>query len=125
MATDHTEEFRSVLAAAGYNNVVAGDRWPSADEAMLVLPAPGGPRQRYLDGGSVEDKQDGVQVLVRGPANEFGDTKRRAYAAYDALRFSETSNYTYWMPLGGPGFIGRDEDERPQFSINFIARIDE
>lgn len=123
MATDHTETLRLLLVAAGFSNVVAGDRWPDADEAVVILPAPGGPRRRFLDGGTAEDKQDGVQVIVRGSRNGYAAAHTRARAIYNALRFAAPDGYDYIVPQGGAGYIGRDGDERPQFSINFIARL--
>lgn len=125
MASDHTETIRALLADGGVDNVVAGDSWPSADAAVLVLPAPGLEPRPYLDGGNTSDRQDGVQVLVRGSSIAYGAAYGVARSCYDLIHCARPTGYTSITARNAPQYIGRDDENRPRFSIQFIARIDE
>ena len=125
MPSSRTATVRTLLVNAGYTNVVAGDRWPSTDAAMLVLDAPGAAPQQYLDGGAKTRWRDGVQILVRGAANDFEGTQTRALGARDAVHVAQPTGYESIEAVGSVSFIGRDGDDRPLFSINFIATIEE
>ncbi len=70
-----------------------------------------------------------IQVLVRGETNGYLGTFREAKAVKDILLGapSQDLNSDRWVSITQNGdlmFIGRDESDRPVFSINFALIIE-
>ena len=70
-----------------------------------------------------------MQVVVRGAVGTYLDTFREAKAVKDLLLGVDSQDILgdRWVSItlnGDLGFIGRDEDERPMFSINFALIIE-
>ncbi len=70
-----------------------------------------------------------IQVLVRGETNGYLDTFREAKAVKDLLLgvTSQDINLDRWVSVTQNGdlmFIGRDESDRPIFSMNFALIIE-
>ena len=70
-----------------------------------------------------------IQVVVRGAVGTYLDTFREAKAVKDLLMGADSQDILgdRWVSItmnGDLGFIGRDEDERPMFSINFALIIE-
>lgn len=117
---------RAKLAAEGYSNVVAGPFYEGQPaDAIAVLAAPGAAPQALLNGGANEVKQEGIQVLVRSNQGDFAGGKQRARNIYDDLRFYQPAGYIDIRPQGTWSYIGADDQGRHQFSLNFIAQIQE
>lgn len=69
-----------------------------------------------------------VQVIVRGEKNTFGVTEARADALLAFLdNYVGMMNGTYYSQIecrhSAPLYIGVDENVRPTFSINFLAKV--
>jgi len=70
-----------------------------------------------------------LQVMVRGAVGTYLDTFVEAKAVKDILLGtpSQDLNGDRWVSItqnGELGFLGRDEDERPLFSVNFALIIE-
>lgn len=70
-----------------------------------------------------------LNIIVRGEINGYLDTYREAKAVKDILLGvdSQDLNGDRWVSVlmnGDMGFIGRDEAERPTFSMNFSLIIE-
>jgi len=70
-----------------------------------------------------------VQIMVRGEINGYLATFREAKAVKDLLLgvTSQNLNGDRWVSVlmnGDMAFIGRDESERPLFSMNFSLIIE-
>jgi len=70
-----------------------------------------------------------LQVVVRGPVNGYMNTFREAKAVKDLLLgvTSQDILLDRWVSVtqsGDLGFIGRDENMRPNFSVNFALIIE-
>jgi hypothetical protein len=81
---------------------------------------PGAPRSRN------------VQVRIRGPKGDvrIGEAKALAvYAALHGLGQRALPGGTWvsllWSPQDGPTWIGRDEQDRPEWTVNLRAEIDQ
>ena len=70
-----------------------------------------------------------LQAVVRGDANDYLDAFREAKAVKDILLGAPSQDLLSdrWVSVtmsGDLGFIGRDENERPLFSMNFALIIE-
>jgi len=70
-----------------------------------------------------------LQVMVRGAVGTYLTTFVEAKAVKDILlgAYSQNLNGDRWVSItqnGDLGFLGRDEDERPLFSVNFALIIE-
>jgi len=70
-----------------------------------------------------------LQAVIRGPVGSYLDTFREAKAVKDILLGAPSQDLLSdrWVSvtmIGDLGFIGRDENERPLFSMNFALIIE-
>jgi len=70
-----------------------------------------------------------LQVVVRGSVGSYLDTYNEAKAVKDILLGAPSQDLLSdrWVSItmmGDLGFIGRDENERPMFSVNFALIIE-
>lgn len=122
MATDVPAVIAQELRDQGFTNVYASEEWPTAPSASLVLLAPSPPPEGAF-GAGLERKLIVFQVLTR--AQRTGDARTEALNIYDHLRYLRPTGWVMIRPLGQPFPIGQDEDGRPQYSANYVARIHE
>ncbi len=99
---------------------------PATPDKVIMISDTGGwddPNPRYLLDFPT------CQVMVRGEANGYLDTFREAKAVKDNLLGvpSQDINNDRLVSItmrSDAGFIGRDEKQRPLFSINFALIIE-
>lgn len=93
----------------------------------ITIAAYGGPQPHgYQDGSNQTYRSEDVQLRVRGPVNGFVTTLARAESLWTAMNRPSSASistgsalYVRVQPLqSGPIWMGEDDQERPEFSIN-------
>lgn len=93
----------------------------------VVIQEYGGPQPNaFLDRRGQTYRKTDVQVRLRGPSGSYLRIKSRADAVWNALNrvssgsiSSATRTYVRIEPLqSGPLFIGEDDQECPEFTVN-------
>lgn len=93
----------------------------------VVIQEYGGPQPYgFLDGRTQTYRQVDVQIRVRGAVGGYAVAKGRAERIWNALNrcsgasvSSATRSYVRIEPLtSGPQFIGEDDTECPEFTLN-------
>jgi len=85
-------------------------------------------------GGGMPTESTGVlrpsiQLLVRGKAEDLGNTEAKAYELFNALKhkrdflIGNASIVELYATQSAPLYTGEDEAKRPIFSINLMATI--
>lgn len=95
-------------------------------EAVTILEYGGPQPNGFLDGLGQTYRQVDVQIRVRGKIGSYLVTKSRADRIWNALNrcsggsvSSATRSYVRIEPLNsGPQFIGEDDTECPEFTLN-------
>jgi len=118
------EDIASLLSSSGYGTLgenLFGYEWGNSDDQVLILNSSGTPsdlKDLYIN--------EGLQILVRGNQREAaGDVYTKAYSIYEFLvKLSENveingTNYKGFEPTSNIAPLGKDENERHLFSMNF------
>jgi hypothetical protein len=132
MGTDHAATVRtrliSQVADLSSSNCFTGgvrDNSQIPDRAVFIASA-GGPEPDHMLGSSGDIKTPRITIRVRGRKGQRNETYTLADQCYDAVN--------RWIPAGyisvvcdqsSPNFIGQDDNERYEYTINLKARINE
>lgn len=101
---------------------------PSPDVALCVYEYPGrAPIEHFADGGYSIDLPR-VQVVSRGPREDYPTARDNALAARDALSgvTEQTVGSLHVMRIASLASLmhqGNDEQHRPKISVNFEAHV--
>ena len=109
------------------NDDLFGGEWGDTDEQILVLEGVGVPSDL-----KESFENPGVQILVRGPVAGQGtgrdiDVYAKAKAVYDLLVSQEDNVligdvcYTGFEPTSNIAPLGKDDNERFNYSMNFTT----
>lgn len=97
----------------------------SPDQCLAIIPRPGlKPEQKYGVTTVAYDKP-AIQILVRGPREDYAAARTMAFAAYEALGAvqAQTINGSFYHAAnlaGAPGYVGEDGNRRPLFALNLV-----
>lgn len=122
-----SEDVRSVLVTAGVVSATPGNAWsvhighlPKSPNQVVAISDTGGlsPNPKWLL------DYPSVQILIRGAANGYVETRNKAIRIKDELLgiVSQDVNGNRLASVtmaGDVAFIGVDQIERPMFSLNF------
>lgn len=102
-------------------NVYKAFQPDTPDDCITIIDTGGALPNRYIP-----TADPSFQVLVR--ASEYGDAQSLVDSLVDLLhqKVGSTIGSHYYYSiflLGEPGYIGRDDKDRYEFSMNFIAHI--
>ena len=123
-----SEEAKKILAThvatSGWQTEIGA--MPSKPDKVIMISDTGGqdPNPKWLLDFPT------LQVMIRGIASGYLVTAREAKAVKDlilgiaAFTTSEGDRWVSATMNGDLGFIGRDEDMRPMFSVNFALIIE-
>jgi hypothetical protein len=123
-----SEEAKKLLAAhvatSGWQTEIGA--MPATPDEVIMISDTGGldPNPKWLLDFPT------IQVMIRGAVNGYLDTAREGKAVKDLLLGAgafTTSEGDRWVSItqnGDLSFIGRDEDMRPLFTVNFALIIE-
>lgn len=123
-----SEEAKKLLAthvaASGWQTEIGA--MPAEPDKIIMISDTGGqePNPKWLLDFPT------IQCMIRGIVNGYLDTAREAKAVKDLILGVDsftTSEGDRWVSAtmnGDLGFIGRDENMRPMFSVNFALIIE-
>lgn len=63
----------------------------------------------------------GLQILVRGLPGTYAVTAQKAEAIWEALHQASTGSLLLITGVNNPIWLGYDQQDRPQWSINFLT----
>lgn len=106
-----TSEIKTLLS--GVANVYVGSQPAAPDNVVTVYNSGGFPRQ--LSGSFIEEPT--VQILVRNLSYAAGETV--CQTVKDALHGKSTTNIMVIQQMGDIQDMGRDNNGRQEFSLNF------
>ncbi|MGM0409191.1 MAG: minor capsid protein [Bacillota bacterium] len=94
------------------------------DKVITFFDTGGMAEQNLLNSDEQGLKYPTVQVRIRGTKNSYVDTRELAEDVYDNLHklYLENMNenlYKQVIAVGEPIWLGYDENNRPEWSINF------
>jgi hypothetical protein len=128
------EDVASHLVSTGRITALGTDcfiNWmPETPDAVVVLTETGGSAPEYSLGGSQPPvlRSYGLQVRVRGAITGAQAARTLIENIWSDLGLvsSRTINSTVYhviVPVSSPMYLGRDTNERPEFTANFIAEV--
>ncbi len=99
-------------------------RQSGTDKCVTFYDSGGDPEQNLLNLSENGWKYPTIQVMIRGNVNAYTDTRELAEDVYSqlhkAMRFTSNSHdYEQVIATGEPIFMGYDDNNRPEWSINF------
>jgi hypothetical protein len=99
---------------------------PSMPDRCCAVARYGGPESAATD----DYDEPSIQLRFRGPAGDVRTVEQAAQAAYDALHAigSRTLAGGTWLQdaigaQSGPIFIGFDQNQRPEYTVNLRCEI--
>lgn len=106
--------------------LVGRDFFPSTShDRQIAIVASGGLGEQDYDGVTCHYR---IQLLVRSAVNGSSELETKATAAATALNHYKGAlngtQYDHILLQGKPTWIGRDENQRPMYSVNFVAYRD-
>ena len=104
----------------GPESVVAasGDKFGSPAECIFVMDAGGPAPAPFLD-GSTSEWEEVVQIIKRGPHNEWEATKADALEMMHSLqRYALTGYYFCLVTQPNPTYLGQTDTGLHRFSFN-------
>ena len=118
-----SQDIKDILVADGigtFGTDLFVSKQPSTPDAVVTVYDTGG----FAPEGTTSDHYPTVQVLIRGDQNSYRTTYTKAENVRDSLHrlHDETWNSTKYIAIWAMSdiiFVGYDENERPEFSINF------
>jgi Bacteriophage minor capsid protein len=122
------DDLAAKLAALGHgtvgSSIFIGDELPvssAVPETAVFVRVTGGPPSndtfRRLHGV----RWPTVQVLVRAPAHDYQAGQTKANSIFTTAHGAAISGYSECKAMSsGPIYIGKDSQDRPKFSINFM-----
>lgn len=128
------ENTRTRLIAAGLvtGNLTAGSAWiglvgglTDAITAPQVAIIDTGGIFPYDSHNSTPPARPGLQILVRGLPNAWADAAAKARAVWASLRASAPTGVMLASPTTSPIDLGRDDQNRPTWSMNFQLIVKE
>ncbi len=102
---------------------------PESPDIAVVLTETSAPAPEYTLGGENNPAvlQYGLQVRVRGTitgAQAARTLIENVWRDLDIVdRTLSSTRYYRIAPTGGPMYLGRDANERPEFTANFIGEV--
>lgn len=117
-----SEDIKDILVAAGVGifktNLFIGTMPASPDANVTIRDTPWKPPEL-----NYEIDYPGIQTLVRGARGQYTATQVKAVSVNTVLHgYQETINDTRYILVAAahsPIYVGKDEQNRPMFSINF------
>jgi len=118
-----SQDIKDILVADGigtFGTDLFVSKQPSTPDAVVTVYDTGG----FAPEGMTADHYPTVQMLIRGDQNSYRTTYTKAESVRDSLHrlHDETWNSTKYIAIWAMSdiiFVGYDENERPEFSINF------
>lgn len=94
---------------------------PTPDEVIVVVENPGGPPDHAFGRTTMVIDAPMIQIAVRGTPDGWDVARDVAYGVYEELDSggSFDGGSTQVKASGTPAYLGPDELERPEFSVNF------
>ncbi len=102
---------------------------PDSPDTSVTVYESAGPGTIQTFGGGVALDRVSIQISVRGVRDDYPTARNRAVTIRDTLAsVTEVTQgsvrFVRLDPTGYVNSIGRDEEDRPVFTINFIATVD-
>lgn len=116
----------SVTLASG-TNLFSGPERPKSQgipsQALFCCEYDGPAPSPFL-GQSTDLRTFKVQLLIRGKPGDYDGTKALADACVPPLQRAIPSGYIDCLCLSsGPGYLGRNQNDEPRFSLNLQLRF--
>ncbi len=91
-----------------------------------ILEATGGPAPDHVFGHAYTIRRVALQIRIRGEPLKYIESRDYAQSIYDVLLGAEPSGYFHVMTSqSGPAWIGYDDGDRPEWSINVVVTFQE
>lgn len=122
------DELAVYLAAQGVANIQRGALMDTPDACVALIETGGLGSVHTMSGGagSAKVERPGLQVLVRGAAQDYEEPRSRAtsvYTALDGLANTDLSGVRYFSIFAeqSPFLVGRDDNARVLIGFNLLV----